>query len=231
MSINNRHQGCAGAQPEKYGSGDPAGQADGHDRPVRFGQVLVWPLIPSTPTDSAGMWRAFPPMPGSSWARWKSRTWTTSSGLSPAISIDQKTTSKNPRSTVGTVTEIYDYLRLLYARIGIPHCPVCGREISQQTVDQMVDQVLALPEGTQYPDSGPRGARPQGRARRRSLRRCAASRLCPCAGGRQSVRPGRGDQAGKEQKAHHRDRGGPPGGQATEIAQPPGRLAWRPPSA
>lgn len=69
-------------------------------------------------------------------------------GLSPAISIDQKTTSKNPRSTVGTVTEIYDYLRLLYARIGIPHCPVCGREIKQQTVDQIVDQVLSLPEGS-----------------------------------------------------------------------------------
>lgn len=69
-------------------------------------------------------------------------------GLSPAISIDQKTTSKNPRSTVGTVTEIYDYLRLLYARIGIPHCPVCGREIKQQTVDQIVDQIKALPEGT-----------------------------------------------------------------------------------
>ena len=69
-------------------------------------------------------------------------------GLSPAISIDQKTTSKNPRSTVGTVTEIYDYLRLLYARIGIPHCPVCGREIRQQTVDQIVDQVMNLPEGS-----------------------------------------------------------------------------------
>ncbi|MBE6861802.1 MAG: excinuclease ABC subunit UvrA, partial [Ruminococcus sp.] len=69
-------------------------------------------------------------------------------GLSPAISIDQKTTSKNPRSTVGTVTEIYDYLRLLYARIGVPHCPVCGREISQQTIDQMVDTLMALPEGT-----------------------------------------------------------------------------------
>ncbi|MGN0742423.1 MAG: excinuclease ABC subunit UvrA, partial [Candidatus Fimadaptatus sp.] len=69
-------------------------------------------------------------------------------GLSPAISIDQKTTSKNPRSTVGTVTEIHDYLRLLYARIGTPHCPKCGREINQQTVDQMVDQVMALPERT-----------------------------------------------------------------------------------
>ncbi len=69
-------------------------------------------------------------------------------GLSPAISIDQKTTSKNPRSTVGTVTEIYDYLRLLYARIGIPHCPKCGKEISKQTIDQIVDRVLSLEEGT-----------------------------------------------------------------------------------
>src|SRR5690554_1567820 len=69
-------------------------------------------------------------------------------GLSPAISIDQKTTSKNPRSTVGTITEIHDYLRLLYARIGIPHCPNCGKEITQQTVDQMVDQILELEEGT-----------------------------------------------------------------------------------
>ncbi len=69
-------------------------------------------------------------------------------GLSPAISIDQKTTSRNPRSTVGTVTEIHDYLRLLYSRIGIPHCPKCGKEISQQTVDQMVDQIMSLEEGT-----------------------------------------------------------------------------------
>ncbi|MGN1305153.1 MAG: excinuclease ABC subunit UvrA [Oscillospiraceae bacterium] len=69
-------------------------------------------------------------------------------GLSPAISIDQKSTSNNPRSTVGTVTEIYDYLRLLYARIGIPHCPVCGREIKQQTVDQIADMITSLPEGT-----------------------------------------------------------------------------------
>ena len=69
-------------------------------------------------------------------------------GLSPAISIDQKSTNRNPRSTVGTVTEIYDYFRLLYARIGIPHCPKCGREIKKQTVDQMTDQIMALPEGT-----------------------------------------------------------------------------------
>ena len=71
-------------------------------------------------------------------------------GLSPAISIDQKTTSKNPRSTVGTVTEIYDYLRLLYARIGVPHCPVCGKEIRKQTVEGILDQILKLPEGTRF---------------------------------------------------------------------------------
>ena len=71
-------------------------------------------------------------------------------GLSPSISIDQKTTSKNPRSTVGTVTEIYDYLRLLYARVGVPHCPVCNKEIKQQTLDQIVDRILSLPEGTRF---------------------------------------------------------------------------------
>ena len=71
-------------------------------------------------------------------------------GLSPAISIDQKTTSKNPRSTVGTVTEIYDYLRLMYARIGVPHCPICGKEIRQQSLDQILEKITALPEGTRF---------------------------------------------------------------------------------
>ncbi|MBQ3231161.1 MAG: excinuclease ABC subunit UvrA, partial [Clostridia bacterium] len=71
-------------------------------------------------------------------------------GLSPAISIDQKTTSRNPRSTVGTATEIYDYLRLLYARIGIPHCPICGEEIKQQSVDEIVAQISELEEGTRF---------------------------------------------------------------------------------
>ncbi|MBQ5800462.1 MAG: excinuclease ABC subunit UvrA, partial [Clostridia bacterium] len=71
-------------------------------------------------------------------------------GLSPTISIDQKTTSKNPRSTVGTVTEIYDYLRLLYARIGVPHCPICKKEIRQQTVDGICDKIMTMPEGTKF---------------------------------------------------------------------------------
>src|SRR6184192_2388446 len=76
-------------------------------------------------------------------------------GLSPAISIDQKTTSRNPRSTVGTVTEIYDYLRLLYARVGRPHCPICGRPIAGQSIDAIVDQVLRLPEGTKFTVNAP----------------------------------------------------------------------------
>ena len=76
-------------------------------------------------------------------------------GLSPAISIDQKTTSRNPRSTVGTVTEIYDYLRLLYARIGVPHCPVCGKEIKMTTTDAIIDSILELPEGTKFMIASP----------------------------------------------------------------------------
>src|ERR687896_2084059 len=71
-------------------------------------------------------------------------------GLSPAVSIDQKTTSRNPRSTVATVTEVYDYLRLLYARVGEPHCPICGRPIAGQSVEQIADRVLELPEGTRF---------------------------------------------------------------------------------
>ena len=83
-------------------------------------------------------------------------------GLSPAISIEQKTTSKNPRSTVGTVTEIYDYLRLLFARVGRPYCYSCGKEIASQTVSQMVDQIMALPEGTKISSPLPPDPRPQG---------------------------------------------------------------------
>src|SRR5213080_1497531 len=76
-------------------------------------------------------------------------------GLSPAISIDQKTTSRNPRSTVGTVTEIYDYLRLLYARVGRPHCPVCGKPIAAQSAEQIIDQIMRLEEGTKFTVNAP----------------------------------------------------------------------------
>lgn len=100
-------------------------------------------------------------------------------GLSPAISIDQKTTSKNPRSTVGTVTEIYDYLRLLYARVGKPHCPVCGKEITQQTVDQIVDKVMALPEKTKIQVMAPivRGRKGEHTKELESARRSGYARV------------------------------------------------------
>ena len=88
------------------------------------------------------------PMPACFSVRWKSPMSTILRGCRPPISIDQKTTSKNPRSTVGTVTEIYDYLRLLWARIGVPHCPKCGKEIKQQSIDQIIDQLMALEPGT-----------------------------------------------------------------------------------
>ena len=88
------------------------------------------------------------PMPGNFSDKWISRMWIRLKGLSPAISIDQKTTSRNPRSTVGTVTEIYDYLRLLYARVGRPTCPTHGIEITSQTIEQMVDRILEYPERT-----------------------------------------------------------------------------------
>ena len=101
-------------------------------------------------------------------------------GLSPAISIDQKTTSKNPRSTVGTVTEIYDHLRLLYARIGVPHCPVCGREISQQSIDQIVDTIMELPKGTKLQLLAPivRGRKGQYAKELDSARRSGFVRVC-----------------------------------------------------
>ena len=117
-------------------------------------------------------------------------------GLSPAISIDQKTTSHNPRSTVGTVTEIYDYLRLLYARIGVPHCPVCGRVISQQTVDEMVDAVLKLEEGTKFQVLAPGRPSAQGHPAEGTGRR-PPRRLRPRKNRRQPVRPRRGDRVWK----------------------------------
>ena len=128
-------------------------------------------------------------------------------GLSPAISIDQKTTSKNPRSTVGTVTEIYDYFRLLWARVGTPHCPKCGKEIRQQTVDQIIDQIMALPEGTRIQVMAPvvRGRKGEHTKVLEDARRSGFARV-------------RVDghlyelteeiPTGEEQKAHGGDRGG-----------------------
>ena len=131
-------------------------------------------------------------------------------GLSPAISIDQKTASRNPRSTVGTVTEIHDYLRLLYARIGIPHCPQCGREVARQTPQQIVDRVLELPEGTRFMVLAPGGAGAQGRIRG-PPGRSRQGRLQPGAHRRRDPRAHRGDQARPLCPAHHRGGGRPAG--------------------
>ena len=117
-------------------------------------------------------------------------------GLSPAISIDQKTTSKNPRSTVGTVTEIYDYLRLLWARTGVPHCPKCGKEIRRQTIDQIVDQVMSLEEGTRFLILAPTV-----RGKKASTGRCwrmPGKAALPGFGGWLAVRSQRRDPHGEE---------------------------------
>ena len=87
-------------------------------------------------------------------------------GLSPAVSIDQKSTNRNPRSTVGTITEIWDYMRLLWARIGVPHCPICGEVIASQTVQQIADQLMELPEGTRFQVVSPGREPEEGRVRR-----------------------------------------------------------------
>ena len=126
-------------------------------------------------------------------------------GLSPAISIDQKTTSRNPRSTVGTVTEIYDYLRLLYARVGRPHCPVCGRPIAGQSLESIVDQILALPGGDALHRQRAGRARPQGRVPRRA--RGAAARGLHAREGRRRAAAARGrDRPRQEVQAHDRGR-------------------------
>ena len=134
-----------------------------------------WRLTPSTPRGSAGMWSPFPRYARMFLGQMDKPDVDSIDGLSPAISIDQKTTTKNPRSTVGTVTEIYDYLRLLWARVGTPHCPNCGKEIKQQTIDQIVDQVLALPEGTRIQVLAP-VIRAEGRA---PMRRCSRTPAVP----------------------------------------------------
>ena len=126
-------------------------------------------------------------------------------GLSPAISIDQKTTSRNPRSTVGTVTEIYDYLRLLYARVGRPHCPVCGRPIAGQSLESIVDQILALPEGTRFTVNAPVVRDRKGEYKRRA--RGAAARGLHAREGRRRAAAARGrDPTRQEVQAHDRGR-------------------------
>ena len=149
-------------------------------------------------------------------------------GLSPAISIEQKTTSHNPRSTVGTVTEIYDYLRVLFARIGKPHCPSCGRPIESQTVQQMVDADPGPARGGEDLRPGPRGPGPEGRVPQ-ALPGPAEGGLRPGPRGREGGGAGGRRGAGPLQGPHHRGGGGPPRGEARHPG-PPHRIGGaRPP--
>ena len=134
-------------------------------------------------------------------------------GLSPAISIEQKTTSKNPRSTVGTVTEIYDYMRLLWARVGVPYSPATGLPIESQIVSQMVDRVLALPEGTTALSAGAGRARPQGRIPQ-GARRISQEGIPAGQDRRHVPRTGGSARARQEIPARHRRRGRPHRGAA-----------------
>ena len=138
-------------------------------------------------------------------------------GLSPAISIDQKSTSHNPRSTVGTVTEIYDYLRLLYARVGHPHCPNCGREVSQQSVQQIVDAVTYLPDGTRLMLLAPlvRGRKGEYKHIFEEMRRAGYVRVRVDGEVRDLSED---DRAGQVQAAHHRSGGGSPGDPPRAVA-------------
>ena len=143
-------------------------------------------------------------------------------GLSPAISIDQKTTSRNPRSTVGTVTEIYDYLRLLWARIGKPHCFNCGRPIAAQSAEQIIDQIMGLEDGTRFMVHGADRARAQGRVRQAAGR--AARRGLHAREGRRRAAPARGgDRPRQEVQARHLGGRGP-ARDAAGPAQAAGRL-------
>ena len=143
-------------------------------------------------------------------------------GLSPAISIDQKTTSRNPRSTVGTVTEIYDYLRLLWSRVGKPHCPICGRPIVGQSAEQIIDQVMELPDGRALHGDGADRARAQGRVRQAA--RGAAHRRLHARADRRSHPPAGGiDRARQALQARHLGRRRP-ADHAPRRAQAPGGL-------
>ena len=137
-------------------------------------------------------------------------------GLSPAISIDQKSASRNPRSTVGTVTEVYDYLRLLYARIGKPHCPICGRPVARQSPQQIVDRILALDEGTRFLVLAPvvRGRKGEYSALLDDLAKQGFARVRVDGADHRAVRPGR-PRPGPLREPHHRGGGRP--------ADPPGR--------
>ena len=181
----------------------PRDSLDRLHRPVRLRQVLAWRSTRSSPRASAATSSRCRPTPGSSSARWTSPTSTSSRACRPAVSIDQKSTNRNPRSTVGTITEVYDYLRLLFARAGRPHCPVCGEPITRQTPAADRRPGARAARGHPLPGARAGRARPQGRVRR-PVRRAADQGLLPRPGRRRGRLADRAAQAGEAGEAHHR---------------------------
>ncbi len=163
-------------------------------------------------------------MPASSWDRWRSPTSTSSRASRRPSPSTRSPPARNPRSTVGTITEVYDYLRVLFARVGHPHCPNCGRPIGRQTPEQIVDQVLELPEGTRFQVLAPIVRGPQGRVRQ-AARRAGAQGLPTRAHRRRGPRPRRAHPAAQDLQAHDRGRGRPAGRQARHP--PAGRRLGR----
>ena len=207
------HPRRARAQPQEHLARAAAREARGDHRAVGLGQVLARLRHRSMPRASAAMSSR-----SSAYARqfldmMQKPDVDHIDGLSPAISIEQKTTSRNPRSTVGTVTEIYDYMRLLWARVGIPYSPATGLPIESQTVSQMVDRVLALPEGTRLYLLAPIARGRKGEYQQ-GFRRAAEEGLPAGQGRRQVLRDRRGPCARQAGQARHR-RGGRSRGGAT----------------
>ena len=168
------------------------------------------------PRGSGGTSRACRATPGSSWGRCPSPTSTRSTGCRPSISIQQKTGGRNPRSTVGTITEIYDYLRVLFARVGQGHCPQCGRPITAQTREQIVARILDLPAGTRFQRAGPGGPRPEGRVQG-PVRRPAQAGYVRARVDGQVVQPDRRPVARPPDQAQHRGRHRPAQGRARGV--------------
>ena len=173
----------------------------------------------SSPRASGATSSRCPPTPGSSSARWTSPTSTSSRASRPAVSIDQKSTNRNPRSTVGTITEVYDYLRLLFARAGRPHCPVCGEPITRQSPQQIVDRLLELPDRTRF-----QVLAPVVRARKgeyvdlfTELQSKGFSRARVDG---EVISPDRAAEAGEAGQAHHRRRRRPARGQGRATPAP-----------
>ena len=199
---------------------DPEEEAGRLHRRLRLAARPRSPSTPSTPRASAATSRASPPTRASSSGRWRSPSTTPSAASRPPSPSSRRRPRNNPRSTVGTVTEIHDYLRVLYARVGVQHCHHCGRPVGKQTAQQIVEEILKLPGGHEAAAARAAGAEPQGRApgRARATRASAASPACASTARLRSLEDE--DRARQEDQARHRAGGRPPGGEARHRAAP-----------